>query len=131
MVATTPDYMQIIADGAKQGSKPAVAAAKSDGERRAAPRVQTGANDYVTFNGVRFPLKNWSVSGLLFGPMGNPPVLGETLVLNVTVRCGDDRLRFDAKCEVARVANSLVAVRYECKSAEAAARIKAYFSQGT
>ena len=129
-MATTPDYMQIIADGAKSAKGAAVAAAKpQDGDRRAAPRVQTGPNDYVTFNNVRFPLRNWSVSGLLFGPMGNPPVLGEILILNVTVRCGDDRLRFDAKCEVARIANNLIAVRYECQSPEIAARIKAYFAQ--
>lgn len=99
-------------------------------DRRTSPRAATSANDYVTFNSVRFPLRNWSGSGLLFGPMGTPPVVNEKLTLKVTVTCGDDRLRFDAACEVVRVANNLVAVRYQCQSAETAARIQAHFAKG-
>jgi len=116
--------MQIIAQGAKQAG-PAPAAVGSD--RRVSPRVATGANDYVTFNSVRFPLKNWSGSGLLFGPMGSPPAVGQKLTLQVTVMCGNDRLRFDAACEVVRVVNNLVAAKYACQSAETAAKIRAYF----
>lgn len=125
MTATSPDFIQIIAQGAKQPAGPAPAAARDD--RRAAPRIATSANDYVTFNSVRFPLKNWSATGLLFGPMGSPPAVGQKLTLNVTVMCGQDRLRFDAACDVVRVANNLVAAKYACQSAEVAAKIRAYF----
>lgn len=130
MAATQPNIMQIIADGAKPGAAPATAASKAQAgaDRRAAPRVQTTAHDYVTLNDVQYPLKNWSASGLLFGPMSHPPDIGQRLTLKVTVRSGDDRLRFDATCEVARVANNLIAVRYQCQSAETASRIKSYFS---
>ncbi len=123
--ATSPDMIQIIAEGAKRTEGPGPAAAGSD--RRAALRVATTANDYVTFNNVRFPLRNWSASGLLFGPMGSPPEVGQNLTLKVTVSCGQDRLRFDAACQVVRVANNLVAAKYECQSPEVAARIRAFF----
>ena len=125
--ATSPDFIQIIAQGAKQPAGPAPAAAAARDDRRTAPRLATSANDYVTFNSVRFPLRNWSATGLLFGPMGTPPGVGQKLTLNVTVTCGQDRLRFDAACEVVRVVNNLVAAKYACQSPEAAARIRAYF----
>jgi hypothetical protein len=125
VTVTSPDFIQIIAKGAKHPAGPASAAAGSD--RRVSPRVATSANDYVTFNSVRFPLKNWSGSGLLFGPMGSPPAVGQKLTLQVTVMCGQDRLRFDAACEVVRVVNNLVAAKYACQSADTAAKIRAYF----
>jgi hypothetical protein len=125
--------MQIIADGAKRTGEPATAAAKaaasaSGADRRAAPRLATTAHDRVTFNNVEYPLRNWSVSGLLFGPMGHAPEIGQKLALKVVVRCGEDRLRFDATGEVVRVANNLIAVRYQCHSGDTAARIKDYFT---
>ncbi|HTO81369.1 MAG TPA: PilZ domain-containing protein [Methylomirabilota bacterium] len=126
MTATSPDFIQIIAQGAKRPAAP-VAAAAAGSDRRTSPRLATTANDYVTFNSVRFPLRNWSASGLLFGPMGTPPGIGQKLTLNVTVMCGQDRLRFDAACEVVRVASNLVAARYACQSPEVAAKIRAYF----
>ncbi|HEX9462239.1 MAG TPA: PilZ domain-containing protein [Alphaproteobacteria bacterium] len=125
--------MQIIADGAKgpRRGTPMTSKPQEAADRRTSPRVQTTANDYVTFNNVQFPLRNWSGSGLLFGPMGSPLDIGQKLTLKVTVRCGDDRLRFDADCEVARVANGLVAVRYQCLSGDTAARIRDHFSSDT
>lgn len=108
----------------------ATATTTAAADRRTSPRAPTSANDYVTFNSIRFPLRNWSSSGLLFGPMGSPPEPNQKLTLNVTVQCGNDRLRFDATCEVVRIANNLVAVRYQCQSAETAARIQAHFSKG-
>lgn len=100
-------------------------------EKRTALRALTAPDDHVILNSLRLPLRNWSVAGLLFGPMGTPPAIGQTVQLKVTVRCGDDRLKFEATGEVMRVANGQVAVRYQCASAEAAARIKAYFSSLT
>jgi len=41
--------------------------------------------------------------------------------------CGNDRLRFDAACEVVRVANNLVAAKYVCQAGDTAAKIRAYF----
>lgn len=100
-------------------------------EKRAAPRALTSPDDHVILNGLRLPLRNWSVAGLLFGPMGTPPAIGQTVQLKVTVRCGDDRIKFEATGEVMRVANGQVAVRYQCVSAETAARIKAFFASLT
>jgi hypothetical protein len=130
VAATQPDIMQIIADGAKRGAATSTAGAKpqSGAERRVAPRLATTANDRVTFNNVDYPLRNWSATGLLFGPMGHSPAIGQKLALKVVVRCGEDRLRFDATGEVVRVANNLIAVRYECHSGDTAARIKDHFA---
>ena len=125
LAATQPDYMQIIADGAKRQT---TVKAQGGAERRTSPRFQTTPNDYVTFNDVQYPLRNWSATGLLFGPMGAPPEIGQRFTLKVTVRCGDDRLRFDANCDVVRVVNGQIAVRYQPASAETASRIKAFFS---
>jgi hypothetical protein len=86
---------------------------ENNNDRRTSPRLQTTANDHVTFNGVQFPLRNWSATGLLFGPMGTPSTVGQKLSLKVTVTCGADRLRFDAACDVIRVASGQVAARYE------------------
>lgn len=127
MTATSPDFIEIIAQGAKRPAGPAAAAAAAGSDRRTSPRLATSANDYVTFNNIRFPLRNWSATGLLFGPMGTPPAIGQKLTLTVTVMCGKDRLRFDAACEVVRVVNAQVAARYQCQSAEAAAKIRAFF----
>lgn len=100
-------------------------------EKRAAPRALTAPDDHVILNGLRLPLRNWSAAGLLFGPMGTPPAIGQTVQLKVTVRCGEDRLKFEATGEVMRVVNGQVAVRYQCASPETAARIKAYFASLT
>lgn len=140
-----PDIMQIIADGAKRqtnATTPAAhgpaakapeprttTAAASGADKRAAPRAVTAPDDYVILNGLQLPLRNWSAAGLLFGPMGTPPAIGQTIQIKVTVRCGDDRLKFEASGQVMRVANGQVAVRYRCASAETAARIKAYFER--
>ncbi len=96
-------------------------------EQRAAPRARTHPDDHVTMNNVRFALRNWSPRGLLFGPVGNPPSLGEKVELKVVAMLKADRVRFGAVGEVVRVANGEVAVRYECTSPGAAPQIKAYF----
>jgi hypothetical protein len=96
-------------------------------ERRAAPRLKTHPDDHVIINNVRFPLGDWSRVGLLFGPMGNPPVVGQRLDLKVAVLIRGDRVRFTAMGEVLRVHNGQVAVRYECQSPEALPRLSSYF----
>jgi hypothetical protein len=97
-------------------------------DKRTQPRVATGPDDYVIYNGLRVPLRNWSMMGLLFGPMGIPPLVGQKLELKVQVKYRDGRLRFDAIGEVIRIDKGMVAVRYECSAPEIVAQIKAYFA---
>ncbi len=95
-------------------------------DRRTQVRHKPHPDDYVIVNKVRFPLRNWSPVGLLFGPMSNPPPIGERLELKVGVLSRGDRLRFDAIGEVMRVDHGNVAVRYTC-SADNESRIKVHF----
>jgi hypothetical protein len=97
-------------------------------EKRAQSRTATGPDDHIIYNGLRVPLRNWSPVGLLFGPMGIPPLVGQKIELKVQVKFRDDRLRFDATGEVIRVDNGMVAVRYECRAPETVLQIKAYFA---
>jgi hypothetical protein len=97
-------------------------------DKRAYPRVTTGPDDYIIYNAVRIPLRNWSPVGLLFGPMGVPLTVGQKIDLKVQVKFRDDRLRFDATGDVVRVDNGMVAVRYECRLPETALQIKAHFT---
>jgi hypothetical protein len=97
--------------------------------KRAAERTVAGPSDHVIYNNaLQVPLRNWSPVGLMFGPMGTPPDVGQHLELKVAVTFRNDRLRFQAQCEVVRVEKGMVAVRYECAAPETAAQIKAYFA---
>ena len=99
-------------------------------EQRGAPRAALGPDDHVMVNNVRFPLRNWSPFGLLFGPMGAPPNVGAKIEVKVAVKYRDDRIRFSAIAEVMRVDNGQVAVRYTCQTPEALPQIQAYFNVG-
>lgn len=98
-------------------------------EKRAASRIVPSPDDHVILNDLRIPLRNWSPVGLLFGPMGTPPRIGQKIELKVVVKYRSDRIRFLATADVVRVDNTMVAVRYECKGPpEALIMIKAYFA---
>ena len=107
----------------------AVANPNDPNERRAEQRIAPHPDDHVIINNVRYQLKNWSVAGLLFGPMGNLPEVGQKLEMKVVVLLRNDRYRFEAVGEVMRILKNDVAVKYECKTPEAAQTIKTYFSK--
>src|SRR5689334_3532418 len=99
-------------------------ASPSEPEKRAQARTMAGPEDHVIYNNIRIPLRNWSPVGLLFGPLGTTPEIGQKFDVKVQVKFRDDRLRFDAACEVIRTDKGMVAVRYECKMPETALQIK-------
>lgn len=91
-----------------------------------------GAKDAVILRGLRFPLKNWSPVGLLFGPC-SPAVIskvevGSKLTVAVEVRNSLVNLDFSAEAEVLRVSDGLIAARYVCGDVAVQQRIKTYFA---
>src|SRR5256885_849772 len=96
-------------------------------ERRGSPRTTVHPDDYVIINNVRFPLRNWSRAGLLFGPLADPPDIGLKIDAKVSVIAAGQRIRFDAQVEVLRIANGLVAVQYQCASSETLRLIDKHF----
>jgi len=119
-------FAQLVAGLRQQGAP----AAGADAERRAALRLPAHPDDHVVLNGLRAPLRNWSVSGLLFGPMQSPPAIGQTLTIKVSViHSGGERIRFDARADVLRIVDGQIAARYQCLTPEAAAQVKRYFEK--
>jgi len=105
-------------------------AAPADAERRAALRLPAHPDDHVVLNGLRAPLRNWSVSGLLFGPMQSPPAIGASLTIKVSViHSGGERIRFDARADVLRIIDGQIAAKYVCATPEAAALVRRYFEK--
>jgi hypothetical protein len=96
-------------------------------ERRGSPRTTVHPDDSVTINNLRFALRNWSRTGLLFGPLADPPEVGLKVEAKVSVIAAGERIRFDAQTEVLRVANGLVAVRYQCASTDVLPLIDKHF----
>lgn len=91
-----------------------------------------GPKDAVIVRGLRFPLKNWSPMGLLFGPC-SPAVTGKLAVgsklsVAVEIRSSLLSLDFTADAEVLRVGDGMVAARYVCADLPTQQRIKAYFA---
>lgn len=91
-----------------------------------------GAKDAVIVRGLRFPLKNWSPMGLLFGPC-SPALtskldIGSKLSVAVEVRNSLISLDFAAEAEVLRISDGLIAARYVCGDVAIQQRIKTYFA---
>ncbi len=87
-----------------------------------------GAEDYVLLQGQRIPLRNWSTVGLQFGPAGMALAAGAKLPVKVIVQNPNLSIEFRATAEVLRVADGLVAARYQCEDPAVAEKIKAYFA---
>ena len=77
--------------------------------------------------GQRVPLRNWSETGLLFGPAANFAP-GHRLSASVILRNAYLNLVFDAELEIVRVADGLIGARYTCLDAAARAKIKTHFA---
>ncbi len=105
---------------------PSVQAGGSD--RRISPRMVAGPEDKVQVMGQRAQLRNWSETGLLFGPASN---LRQDQRLNGTIilRNAFLNLVFDAELHIVRVGDGgLIGARYTCLDPNARMRIKAHFA---
>ncbi len=101
---------------------------QAGGERRISPRMVAGPEDKVQVMGQRAQLRNWSETGLLFGPAAN---LRQDQRLNGTIilRNAFLNLVFDAELHIVRVGEGgLIGARYNCLDPNARARIKAHFA---
>lgn len=102
-------------------------AAPQAGDRRISPRMVAGPEDKVQALGQRVPLRNWSETGLLFGPAASF-TQGQRMSASVILRNGYLNLVFDAELEIVRVADGLVGARYTCLDAAARSKIKIHFA---
>ncbi|MCM0022233.1 MAG: hypothetical protein NBV67_19755, partial [Tagaea sp.] len=103
-------------------------AAPQAGDRRISPRMVAGPEDKVQVLGQRVPLRNWSETGLLFGPASHL-AQGQRLQAGVILRNAYLNLVFDAELEIVRVADGLIGARYACLDAAARAKIKTHFAR--
>lgn len=91
-----------------------------------------GSKDAVIVRGLRFPLKNWSPVGLLFGPCSQAVTsklkVGSKISVAVEIRNSLLSLDFSAQAEVLRISDGMIAARYVCSDTVIQQRIKAYFS---
>jgi len=98
------------------------------GEQRRSPRTICGPEDHVVVEGVKAPLKNWSVIGLLFGPLTNSLEQGQRLALTVRIKSPKITIGFEADCEVVRAGtDGMVAVKYFPRDKAVARTIALYF----
>lgn len=103
------------------------AVTKPTGQRNV-QRGLGGAQDYVLLQGQRIPLRNWSPVGLQFGPCSAALAAGAKLPVKVIVQSAGLSFEFRATAEVLRVADGLVAARYQCEDPAVTQKIKAYFA---
>ncbi|MFM7346936.1 MAG: hypothetical protein ACKO1J_16395 [Tagaea sp.] len=102
-------------------------AAPQAGDRRISPRMVAGPEDKVQALGQRVPLRNWSETGLLFGPAASF-IVGQRMSASVILRNGYLNLVFEAELQIVRVADGLVGARYTCLDAAARSKIKTHFA---
>lgn len=100
----------------------------ASGDQRKATRNQCGPEDHVLLEGNRIPLKNWSVRGLLFGPITGTFFEGEELKLTVKIKNPKLQVTFDAVGDVVRYSDDgFVAMKYTCSDKQMAKKIALYF----
>jgi len=120
-----------IDEGKKQRFREIAAAAfaelASAGDRRIAPRMVAGPEDRVQVAGQRVQLRNWSETGLLFGPFHGMATPGLQMKVTVMLRNGYITMGFEAEIEVVRASDGLVAAKYNVADAHVRQRIKQHF----
>ena len=98
------------------------------GDQRKATRNICGPEDHVVLEGTRIPLKNWSVRGLLFGPITGSFLEGEILKLTVKIKNPKLQITFDAEGDVVRYTDDgFVAMKYHCNDKQMAKKVALYF----
>ncbi len=96
--------------------------------RRLSPRMSAGPEDRVQIMGQRVPLRNWSETGLMFGPFAGTLLPGQTLRATVLLRNAYISVGFEANLEIVRFADGLVGAKYTCADPHIRQRIKAHFA---
>jgi hypothetical protein len=96
--------------------------------RRLSPRMAAGPDDRVQLMGQRVPLRNWSETGLMFGPFAGTLVPGQTMRATLLLRNVYISIGFDASLEIVRFTDGLVAAKYTCADPYIRQRIKAHFA---
>jgi hypothetical protein len=123
-----------LADNKRQRFREIAATAFADlssaGERRISPRMVAGPEDRVILAGQRVPLRNWSETGLLFGPFQGLAQPGQQMKATVMLRNGYLSMGFEADLEIVRATDGLIGARYTCNDPHARQRIKAHFRAG-
>ncbi len=97
------------------------------GDRRVSPRMIAGPEDRIQIGGVRVPLRNWSETGLMFGPYNGLIAPGQRLRAIVMLRNAYISMGFEAEIEIVRQVDGLVGAKYNCPDPQARQRIKAHF----
>ncbi len=97
------------------------------GDRRVSPRTIAGPEDRVQLGGVRVPLRNWSETGLMFGPYNGLIAPGQRMRATIMLRNAYISMGFEAEIEIVRQTDGLVGARYNCADPQARQRIKAHF----
>jgi hypothetical protein len=97
------------------------------GDRRISPRMIAGPEDRIQIGGVRVPLRNWSETGLMFGPYNGLIAPGQRLRATVMLRNAYIAMGFEAEIEIVRQVDGLVGAKYNCPDPQARQRIKAHF----
>ncbi|KZD12252.1 hypothetical protein [Oceanibaculum pacificum] len=77
-------------------------------DSRVAPRVPVSDGCHVEMDGKSYPMKNWSATGLFFGPYEGDVVPRQKLYLRVTVKDAAFDFDFPAEAIVARVQNGMI-----------------------
>ena len=98
--------------------------------RRLSPRMAAGPEDRVQLLGQRVALRNWSETGLMFGPFSGVLVPGQSVRATVLLRNAYISAGFEATLEIVRFADGLVGARYNCADPHMRQRIKAHFQNG-
>jgi hypothetical protein len=96
--------------------------------RRLSPRMNAGPEDRVQLMGQRVPLRNWSETGLMFGPFAGTLAPGQTLRATVLLRNAYISIGFEANLEIVRFVDGLVGAKYSCADPHVRQRIKAHFA---
>jgi hypothetical protein len=98
-----------------------------NGDRRVSPRTVAGPDDRIQLGGVRVPLRNWSETGLMFGPYNGLIAPGQRMRAVVMLRNAYISMGFEADLEIVRFADGLVGARYTCPDPQSRQRIKQHF----
>ena len=99
----------------------------SSGDRRISPRMVAGPEDRVLLGGQRVPLRNWSETGLMFGPFVGIAQPGQRMKATVMLRNGYISMGFEADLEIVRFVDGLVGAKYTTADPHVRQRIKAHF----
>lgn len=95
-------------------------------ERRKDRRDEGRPNDRVVLNGMSIRLRNWSATGVLFGPVETAVAVGSEVNLKVVIDRNDIKMDFDCTAEVIRNREGFVAVGYHRLDSTVRQRIRQY-----